>query len=69
MEERGFEQSLSVFICVHLWLHCMVTAEHRRRNAATATGRLLAIHQRAPRRAKTATATLLSEISPRAGQR
>jgi hypothetical protein len=26
MEERGFEQSLSVFICVHLWLHCMVTA-------------------------------------------
>ena len=26
MEEGGFEQSLSVFICVHLWLHCMVTA-------------------------------------------
>jgi hypothetical protein len=26
MEERGFEQSLSVFICVYLWLHCMVTA-------------------------------------------
>jgi hypothetical protein len=21
MEKRGFEQSLSVFICVHLWLH------------------------------------------------
>jgi hypothetical protein len=26
MEERGFEQSLSVFICVHLWLQYMVTA-------------------------------------------
>jgi hypothetical protein len=26
MEERGFEEFLSVFICVHLWLHCMVTA-------------------------------------------
>jgi hypothetical protein len=27
MEERGFEQSLSVSICVHLWLNCMVTAK------------------------------------------
>jgi hypothetical protein len=26
MEERGFERFLSVFICIHLWLHCMVTA-------------------------------------------
>jgi hypothetical protein len=27
MEKRGFEQSLSVFICVHLWLCLVVTAK------------------------------------------
>jgi hypothetical protein len=26
MEERGFEQSLFVFICVHLWLRRIVSA-------------------------------------------
>jgi len=28
-EKRGFEQSLSVFICVYLWLNWIVTAKRQ----------------------------------------
>jgi hypothetical protein len=33
MEERGFEESLSVFICVRLGLHCIVTASRATRRS------------------------------------
>ncbi len=68
MEERGFEQSLSVFICVHLWLHSLVTAYHAGRRSTWVMDRT-GDSGRSAGTGRSQYLDSLAEVGPRFGQK